>query len=150
MPKYDLTKILPHKPPMILIDDILEYNLEDKTLTAIVNIHNKKILFDKIHNGINAVSGIEFMAQSIGCYAYFKNNCNHPKIGFLLGARLYNCAIEYFENHKSYIIKIHEIFTDNQIVAFDCIIYDNKEEIASATINVYQSDDIREFTNKNV
>ena len=56
MPKYDLTKILPHKPPMILIDDILEYNLEDKTLTAIVNIHNKKILFDKIHNGINAVS----------------------------------------------------------------------------------------------
>ncbi len=149
MAKYDLTKILPHKPPMIFIDDILDYNLEEKTLISIVTIHNKKILFDKIHNGINALAGIEFMAQTIGCYAYFKNNCNPPQIGFLLGSKLYNNAIEYFENEKSYTIKVHEIFTDNQIVAFDCIIYDNKEEIASATINVYQSDDIREFTNKN-
>lgn len=149
MKNYDLTKILPHKPPMILIDDVLEYSLEEKTLTVVVNINDKKILYDKSHNGINALAGIEFMAQTIGCYAYFKNGEKPPKIGFLLGSKLYNNAIEYFQNGKTYIIKVHEIFTDNQIVAFDCIIYDNEEEIASATINVYQSDDVKELINNN-
>ena len=38
MSNYDLSKILPHNPPMILIDDILNYDLTQKTLTAIVKI----------------------------------------------------------------------------------------------------------------
>ena len=42
------------------------------------------------------------------------------------------------------------MFTDNQIVVFDCIMYDmHGEEIASATINVYQTDNVQEFLNKN-
>ncbi len=147
MTNYDLTKILPHKPPMILIDDVLEYDLEEKTLTSIVDITEDKLFFDKTQNGITPLAGIEFMAQTIGCYAYFKSNCRPPKIGFLLGSRLYNNAVSLFECGKSYTVKVKEIFTDSQIVAFDCIIFDNGDEIASATINVYQSDDARELIN---
>ena len=44
MSNYDLTKVLPHNPPMILIDDVLEYNLNAKTLTAVVTI-NEEMLF---------------------------------------------------------------------------------------------------------
>ncbi len=135
---YDLTKILPHKPPMILIDDVLEYDLNKKTLTSIVKITEDKLFFDKSKNGITSLAGIEFMAQTIGCYAYFKSGGKPPKIGFLLGSRLYNNAISLFENGKSYTVKVKEIFTDNQIVAFDCIIYDENNEAASATVNVYQ------------
>lgn len=149
MSNYDLTKILPHKPPMILIDDILDYSLEQKTLTAIVKITEDKIFFDKLNNGISSIAGIEFMAQTIGCYAYFRNNCKPPKIGFLLGSRLFNNALDFFKNGETYKIKVNEIFTDNQIVAFDCIMYNmQEEEIASATINVYQTDNIQEFLKK--
>ena len=45
MSNYDLSKILPHNPPMILIDDILNYNLTQKTLTAIVKITEDKLFF---------------------------------------------------------------------------------------------------------
>lgn len=146
MSNYDLTKVLPHNPPMILVDNVLEYNLNAKTLTAVVTINEKMLFFDKNINGVSSLIGIEFMAQTIGCYAYFKSRCKPPEIGFLLGARLFNNALEVFENGKIFTIKVHESFTDNQISAFDCIIYNEaEEEIASATVKVYQSEEAKEL-----
>lgn len=68
---YDLTKILPHKPPMILLDDILEMDIKNGTLTAVFKVNQQKIFYEA-GKGINTLTGIEFMAQAIGCYAYFK------------------------------------------------------------------------------
>lgn len=150
MTNYDLTKVLPHKPPMILINDVVDYNIEEKWLVSKVIIDEKSLFFDRSLNGISSTVGIEFMAQTIGCYAYFKNECKTPKIGFLLGSRLYNTGIDVFPKGETYTLKVNEIFTDEQIVAFDCIMYDkDEEEVASATINVYQSDDIMEFVSEN-
>lgn len=144
---YDLTKILPHKPPMILLDDIIEVDIENNRLVSMFEIYPQKLLYEK-GKGINTLTGIEFMAQTIGCYAYFKNNCKEPKPGLLLGTRLFNNKINYFEEGKQYKVCIQEVFTDNEIVAFDCIIYDNEnEEIASATINAYQNANIKELLN---
>ena len=146
MVHYDLEKILPHNHPMILIDDIIEYSLELKTLTATVTIREDKMFYDRTIDGMTSLAGIEFMAQTIGCYAYFKNECRPPKIGFLLGARLYNNALSVFKKDKTFTIKVREAFTDNQISAFDCIIYnETDEEVASATVNVYQSVNTKEF-----
>lgn len=142
---YDLTKILPHKPPMILLDDILEIDLKNNKLSAMFKIDSRKTFFER-KRGINTLAGIEFMAQAIGCYSYFKNNCAEPKLGLLLGTRLYNNKTKYFHEGKEYTVKVHEIFTDNEIVVFDCLIYDKRGvEIASATINAYQGENVKEL-----
>ena len=79
-------------------------------------------------------------------YAYFKNKCAEPKPGLLLGTRLYNNKIPYFKEGEEYKVTVHEIFTDNQIAVFDCLISDKSgEEIASATVNTYQGDNIEEL-----
>lgn len=143
MINYDMTKILPHKPPMILIDNIVKVEIENQMLIASFKIYPEKLFFDKTHNGINSLVGLEFMAQTIGCYAYFKSKCKKSELGLLLGTRLYNNAIDYFKNGETYTVKVHEIFTNNEIVVFDCLIYDkNEKEIASASINAYQSDNV--------
>lgn len=144
MAKYDLTKILPHKPPMILLDDIIEVDLEKNTLTSIFKIYPQKIFFEA-GKGINSLVGIEFMAQTIGCFSFFKSGGKEPKPGLLLGTRLYNNKTDYFEENKTYTVKVSEVFTDNEIVVFDCLIYDNGNEIASATINAYQGKNIKEL-----
>lgn len=150
MPNYDLSKVLPHKKPMILIDDILTINLAKKTLTATVEIKDDSLFFDKSINGISSVLGIEYMAQTIGCYAYFKNNQKTPNIGFLLGTRLYNNALAVFEKGENFNITVTEIFTNDQIIAFDCIIFNkDNEEIASGTLNVYQNENSQELTLNN-
>ena len=140
-----LEKILPHKKPMILIDDIVKYSLEDNWLESIVTISETSLLYDKNIEGISSIVGIEYMAQTIGCYAFLKRKQEKPHIGFLLGTRLYNNSVEKFSLGKTYTIKVVEIFTDNSLFSFDCFIYDeNNEEIASAMINVYQDENSNE------
>ena len=66
----------------------------------------------------------------------------------LLGAKLMNCAVDKFEENKTYTIKSKEVFVNGENVAFDCIIYNEKnEEIASSTITAYCGDNIQEFSN---
>ena len=142
---YDLTRILPHKQPMIFLDDILEVDIENNKLSSVFKVYPEKVFFEA-GKGINSLTGIEFMAQTIGAYAYFKNKCAEPKPGLLLGTRLYNNKIPYFKEGEEYKVTVHEIFTDNQIAVFDCLIYDKSgEEIASATVNTYQGDNIEEL-----
>lgn len=139
--KEYLAKILPHKEPMILLDNIVDYSFEKKYLKTVVTIDRNNIFYDNDIKGVDSTVGIEYMAQTIGCYAYLKNKQKEPKIGFLLGTRLYNNSISKFELGKSYFIKVVEIFIA-EIHSFECFIYNEEnEEIASATVNVYQEDD---------
>lgn len=139
-----LETILPHNPPMILLDELVEVNPEEKYVIANVTIKEDMIFYNTEIKGVSPVVGIEFMAQTIGCYAYYKNNQEEPMIGFLLGTRLYNNALEIFKLGEKYTIKAIEIFGNNGIVSFECFIYNSeKEECASATLNVYQSDDAK-------
>lgn len=139
-----LAKILPHDAPMILIDKLVDVNIEGKNIIAEVTIKNSMVFYDEELQGVSSLCGIEFMAQTIGCYAYYKRKEDEPKIGFLLGTRLYNNGIEVFKLGKTYTIKAHEIFGDDGIVSFECSIYDSEqEECASATLNVYQNDDAK-------
>lgn len=142
---YELAKILPHNHPMILIDDIDEVNLDEGYVCARLTIREDSLFFDRELCGVSYITGIEFMAQTIGCYAHFKRGEGEPRIGFLLGTRSYKCNIDKFEKGKTYIIKAKEIFGDNQLVSFECFIYNNNIECASAMVNVYQPENASEF-----
>ena len=55
---------------------------------------------------------------------------------------MYNNKYDIFKENDELEILVKEVFSGNDIVSFDCFIYNQSEEIASATINVYQSEDI--------
>lgn len=140
-----LENVLPHDRPMILIDNILEVDMDKKFVKASVTINKDKIFFDKEINGISPLAGIEFMAQTIGCYAYYKAGQTIPKIGFLLGTRLYENKLEKFENGKTYTITAQEIYGDNELVSFECLIYNENEEVAKASVNAFQPKDAKAY-----
>ena len=142
---------LPHSAPMVLIDEVLNVDMENQIVKTSVKIHDNKIFFNKEINGISPLVGIEFMAQTIGCYAYFKAGKTIPKIGFLLGTRQYENKLEKFENGKTYILTAREIYGDNELVSFECLIYNEGEDessenyIAKATINAFQPKDVEKY-----
>ena len=140
-----LENVLPHDRPMILIDEILEVDMDRKFVKASVTINENKIFFNKEINGISPLVGIEFMAQTVGCYSYYKNGEKIPEIGFLLGSRLYENSLEKFENGKTYFITAQEIYTDNELVSFECLIYNDNKEVAKATVNVFQPEDAKAY-----
>lgn len=141
----DLSKILPHDKPMILIDELLEVSLENQFAKTSVTIAKDKIFFDKSINGISPLAGIEFMAQTIGCYAYYKAGETIPKIGFLLGTRLYENKLEKFENNETYTVTAKEVYGDNELVSFECLIYNKDKEVARATVNAFQPEDAQKY-----
>ena len=142
---------LPHSAPMVLIDEVLNVDMENQIVKTSVKIHDNKIFFNKEINGISPLVGIEFMAQTIGCYAYYKAGKTIPKIGFLLGTRQYENKLEKFENGKTYILTAREIYGDNELVSFECLIYNEREDenpenyVAKATINAFQPKDVEKY-----
>ena len=142
---------LPHSEPMVLIDKLIDVDMKKQIVKTSVTIHKDKIFFDKDINGVSPLVGIEFMAQTIGCYAFYKAKMSIPKIGFLLGARLYENSLEKFENSKTYIITAREVYGDNELVSFECLIYNEGEDgdeskyIAKATINAFQPKDVEKY-----
>jgi predicted hotdog family 3-hydroxylacyl-ACP dehydratase len=70
------------------------------------------------------------------------------RVGFLLGTRRYACALPAFAVGS--VLNIHvqrALQGDNGLGAFDCRITDGKDgaELASATITVFQPDNVEEF-----
>ncbi|MGN0014251.1 MAG: 3-hydroxylacyl-ACP dehydratase [Candidatus Gastranaerophilaceae bacterium] len=144
----NIEEMLPHNYPMVLIDKVIEFDFDSNYFLASTKIKDTMPFFDKKLNGISSMAGIELMAQTVGCYAYLKEKLKKPKIGFLLGSRLYNNALTKFANGKEYYIKIKEIYRDNKISSFDCQIFDDSNyEVACATINTYQPENIEEDIN---
>lgn len=146
-----VSQCLPHSEPMVLIDKLIDVDMKKQIVKTSVTIHKDKIFFDKDINGVSPLVGIEFMAQTIGCYAFYKAKMSIPKIGFLLGARLYENSLEKFENGKTYIITAREVYGDSELVSFECLIYNEGEDgdeskyIAKATINAFQPKDVEKY-----
>lgn len=145
------SQCLPHSEPMVLIDKLIDVDMKKQIVKTSVTIHKDKIFFDKDINGVSPLVGIEFMAQTIGCYAFYKAKMSIPKIGFLLGARLYENSLEKFENGKTYIITAREVYGDSELVSFECLIYNEGEDgdeskyIVKATINAFQPKDVEKY-----
>ena len=59
--------------------------------------------------------------------------------------------LEKFENGKTYILTAREIYGDNELVSFECLIYNEGEDenpenyVAKATINAFQPKDAEKY-----
>ena len=148
--EQNLEKILLHSRPMIMIDSIDEINIEEGYIISSVTINEDKIFFDKTLNGTDALLGIEFMAQTIACYAQLKFGSETPKIGFLLGTRSYKAYVPKFEENVTYEVKAKELYCDNELVSFECFIYNDGKVCANAMVNAYQPANAEDFLKKGI
>lgn len=148
--KYDLEKILPHSYPMILIDEIQEANLDEGFITTLLTIRKDNLFFDSNLGGVSYLTGIEFMAQTIACYAQLKFGSKTPKIGFLLGTRSYKAYVPKFEENVTYEVKAKELYCDNELVSFECFIYNDGKVCANAMVNAYQPANAEDFLKKGI
>jgi len=147
MNKYTIADVLPHKNPMILIDEIGEY--DDETCVAQVTITPKSPFYDSNKQGVPSYIGCEYMAQAIAGFAGAQAlDIKKPvQIGFLLGSRKYKTFRPYFHLNETLTITLKELYReDSGLRVFDCEIVDQeKVVIAQANINVYQPNDPESF-----
>lgn len=133
-----ILELIPHRPPMLLINKIL--SLSDKTSSAEVIIDQQTPFFET-NSGVPAAIGIEFMGQTAALIAGHQalNNPAEAKLGFLLGTRKYQSTVAYFKEDTVLEVScIEGAMVGETLASFNCEIRykDSSEIIATASLSV--------------
>jgi predicted hotdog family 3-hydroxylacyl-ACP dehydratase len=144
----DISTFIPHRAPMILIDNLLEH-YPDSLITE-THIRPDSAYFDRQLNGVPNYVGIEYMAQSIAALAGVEARLDHEgiRVGFLLGTRKLQMHIDTFTLGESYRTQVTRLYQEESgLAVFDCHIYHQDTLVAQANVNVFQPQDTQTYIN---
>ena len=145
----DIRTLVPHSGPMVLLDQVL--SADETHLCAAVTIRRDSLFSGP--DGVGAWVGIEYMAQAVAAQAgYAAQQRGEPiKIGFLLGARRFECKRPVFAPGSVLHVRAEQVLRgDNGLASFACTISEQQEIIASATVTVFQPANVNEFLQENI
>ncbi|MBO4582683.1 MAG: hypothetical protein J5714_01315 [Alphaproteobacteria bacterium] len=150
MENYNISDLLPHRPPMQLITAVESVDFDAKTLVARVDVTKNDLIYDERIDGIPSWISLEYMAQAVGCFiGAADRRCDPlsvPAVGFVLGSRKLSVNIPTYLTGQSYFVHVKSVFYDKNIANFDCQIYNSDNElVATGAINVFRPDDIKQF-----
>ncbi len=130
-------ELLPHEPPMVMLDRVVSY--EETKLTTEITVRRECPFCED--DGVPGWVGIEYMAQCVAAHAGAKGRLRGepPLLGFLLGTRAYKCTVERFPLGETLTVLAEQLFSESGLGAFACSI-ETDRPVATATINVYQPD----------
>lgn len=137
-----IAEILPHKAPLLLLDELLECG--DEHVACGVTI-TASALFCEAGKGVPAWVGLEYMAQTVAAYSGVDEVRQgiSPTIGLLLGSRRYRSEVDYFSMGTRLRIVAQLLLRDeHDLVAFDCSIYSGDTVLARGDLKAYRPKDV--------
>ena len=144
----DITSLLPHRPPMVLIDGVETFDPAAKRVVVSTKIDGSNIFFSD--GGVPAWVAIEYMAQAAAALVGLRDRSLSPdcapRPGVLLGTRRMELALSRFVAGETYRISSECVFEDAEAASFLCEIRDAADSVvASATLNAYRPPDMAKF-----
>ncbi|WP_432464543.1 ApeP family dehydratase [Agarivorans sp. QJM3NY_33] len=135
-----IEQLLPHDPPMILLNHVLHYT--DDEITCEVEISANSQFFDVRSQSVPAYVGIEYMAQTIAARGGMlaREQGRQSQIGFLLGGRRYQQHGGDFQLGDQLKVSAKELMQEQAMGVYACTIERNGELLASCQVNTYAPD----------
>ena len=140
----DIRSLIPHSGAMVLLDRVIA--VDEESLCAEVCIRPDSLFCSA--SGVGAWVGLEYMAQTIAAFAGYRAYLRGEDVkpGFLLGARRYECTLPMFSLGSLLRVHVRRVFeSENGLGSFQCHIEHGKEEVATATLTVFQPGDAADF-----
>ncbi|MGF7172644.1 3-hydroxylacyl-ACP dehydratase [Azospirillum doebereinerae] len=135
---WPMEQLLPHAPPMILLDRVLSRHAA--RLTAGVTVRPDAPFF-RAGRGIAAHIAIEWMAQACGAFvgAVALEAGGPVRLGFLLGSRDFHAARNWFPEGETLTVSVAPHYQDGEMAVFDCVVATQDETpVATAQLTLYQ------------
>lgn len=147
---WTLEELLPHRPPMMLLDAVEAFDPEAKRLTAKVTITPEQIFFFKGVDGVPNWAAIEYMAQAsaalAGCWDKHVAPDRPARPGLLLGTRKMELKGACFAAGRTYHVTAENAFSDADAASFACAITDDDGTVvATASLNAYRPPNLEQF-----
>lgn len=146
MNHFALEQLISHRPPMILLSRFVA--ADERSACCEVDIKSSCLLFQSELQGVPSYAGLEYMAQTIACYAGAQALAHGTdvKIGFLLGSRKYEPSIPVFPCGWTLSITAEKVVMEESgLSVFACQIFHQEQLLVKANINVFQPDDVRDW-----
>ncbi len=134
-----IAELLPHTPPMILLDEMV--SVDGQKVVCRVKVRPDSMFVED--GKVPALVAIEYMAQAIGAsVGLVAKTAGKPvKVGFLLGTRELALSVDYFEVGDELLVESERLFGEQVIGSFKSSVTRQGVEVASALVNVYQGSD---------
>ncbi|MGH1439450.1 MAG: hypothetical protein ACRBBR_05000 [Cellvibrionaceae bacterium] len=144
----EIFELLPHRQPMLLINDIVDINQSDSS--AITYIDSEAPFFES-DKGVPAYIGLEYMGQTAALIAGYqlKHGLVESHLGFLLGTRAYKSTVAYFKAGSVLLIECKEkAVVGDSLATFDCSIryQDDDAILATANLSVFRKMNVKDDT----
>lgn len=140
---WPVARLLPHAPPMILIDRVV--SVSEEYFEAEVILRSDSLFCDG--TAVDAWVGIEYMAQAVAAYAGAEAlAAGTPiKTGFLLGTRSYSSRTPRFAVGAVLRIGVKKVLHDpGGLSVVECSLRESneREALVTANLTVYEVDDL--------
>ncbi|WP_119343678.1 ApeP family dehydratase [Facilibium subflavum] len=136
--RYNIDDILPQKPPMRFIDQIIKAS-DDKVLCQFT-IRKDNLFYEPEIDGVYHWIGVEMMAQAAAVLAYFQQLEDNrvKREGFLLSVR--NCVsdLTWFTCGEILEICAQKVMIEPPLGVFNCSIMINGKSVATGKFSAYQ------------
>jgi predicted hotdog family 3-hydroxylacyl-ACP dehydratase len=132
-----VTELVPHKPPMLLLDRVLSYS--DDLMRCEVQIRPESP-FVAGAEGVPAIVGLEYMAQTVAAFAGLSARAKGepPRIGFLLGSRDVRIDVTSFAIGDRLTIEARRTWGENDLGSFACEVRRGADVLLQGNLTVYQ------------
>lgn len=134
--------LVPHAPPMVLLDRIVE--ADGDRLVASAQVAAGRPFVEP--EGLPALVTLEYMAQAVAAYAGLKaREAGDPvRLGFLLGCRDLRMYCDFVPVGAELQVVSQRSWGDTQLGSFACTVQTGDEVVAEAVLNVAQPRDLAE------
>jgi predicted hotdog family 3-hydroxylacyl-ACP dehydratase len=140
-----IEELLPHRGTMLLLDRLIEFE-NDSTIAEYAP--RGDAWYADVDGRMPSWIGIELMAQTVAAHVCLVKRSAGlmPKHGVLLGTRRYNSSLSSFSTDKTLRIQVTMIFSDiSGLGAYNCSISSDTEELATATLKVFEPDNFQTY-----
>ena len=130
-----LAELIPHRPPMLLLERVVAF--DEESAQCAVEIRESSTFFEP--GGVPAWVALEYCAQTIAAYAGLKarGSGGAPKIGLLVAARELKLYTSAFPAGASLLVRVRREFGEERIGRFACEVTRDGAMVATASLSVY-------------
>jgi predicted hotdog family 3-hydroxylacyl-ACP dehydratase len=136
-PQYlPLTAFLPHRPPMLLLDRLLEHGEAHAVCEA--HVVSDGLFVDE--GGVSALIALELFAQAaaahIGYEWYVRGDAAGLRAGALLGTRRIDLLVDRLTVGDRLVVRATHVMSMPPVAQYEGTLFREGEVIASGTISV--------------
>ncbi len=129
-----IAELVPHRPPMLLLDHLLEYT-PGRSRCA-VRLRPDSPFMEG--GRVRALVALEYMGQAAAaCAGMEARGGGLAAGGLLLGTRELTLAIEHLRAGDELVVRAERLSGDDRVSRFRCQVHRGEELVAEAVLNVF-------------